>query len=130
MNKLEFKKTLTDLRNDYIEYKKELDNDLIKILGMSFVAQSQYLDFVTFNLISSNNIIKSNIGSIIAYKLFWKRTNRDLLDISTFYFDKYNETKKELKRSNIEFNKICNAIEFINSVDENELEKYLSYKMN
>ncbi|MBQ9023988.1 MAG: hypothetical protein IJ105_02060 [Bacilli bacterium] len=130
MDKLEYKKALTDLRNNYIDQKKDLNEELTMILGMSFICQKKYLDYITFNLISSDNQIANTLGNLIAYKIFRKRTNRDLLDISTYYFDKYDKTNKELKRSDIELNKINNAIDFINSVNDKELEKYLSYKIN
>lgn len=130
MNKMDYKKTLTDLRNNYIDYKKDLNDELTVILGLSFISQKMYLDYITFNLISSNNTISNVLGNLIAYKIFKKRTNRDLLDISTYYIDKYDKTKKELNRSDVELDKICNTIDFINSINDEELEKYLSYKIN
>lgn len=130
MDKKEYKKTLTDLRNTYIDYKKDLDDELGIIMKLSFIAQLSYLDYVTFNMITSDNRFKNFLGHIIAYKIFNKRTTRDLIDISTNYYEKFEITNKELKRSNIEFNKICSAIDFLNSIDDKELEKYLSYKIN
>lgn len=130
MDKKEYKKALTDLRNEYIDYKKDLDDELGIIMKLSFIAQLSYLDYVTFNMITSDNRFKNFLGHIIAYKIFNKRTTRDLIDISTNYYEKFEITNKELKRSNIEFNKICSAIDFLNSIDDKELEKYLSYKIN
>ena len=130
LNKNEYKELLVYLRNNYIDYIRNLDEELNTILSMSFISQKEYLDFITFNLISSNNKIANILGNLIAYKLFRKRTNKDLLDISTYYFDKYDATQKEIKKSKIEFNKICYAIDFINSINDEELKKYLSYKMN
>jgi len=130
MDKKEYKKALVDIRNSYIDYKKSLDDQLINILGISFDKQKQYLDNVSFNLISKENVLLSNIGNLIAYKIFKKRTNKDLIDISTEYFIEYDKVQEEIKRSNIELNKIASAIDFINSIDNKELDKYLQYKIN
>lgn len=130
MDKKEYKKALTDMRNNYIDYKKELDVEMTAIIGASFLAQKLYLDYVTMNLISSDNIIGNFIGKVIAYRIFERRTNRDLLDICTKFCEKYDRAKKELNRSDLELNKICTAIDFLNSVSEKELEKYMSYKIN
>lgn len=130
MNKKEYKKALMEQRNIYVEHKRELDEELSIISELSYIRQCQYLNYVTHNLISSKSIIKSTIGLFIAYGIKRKQTNKDLIDINSVFIDRFETAAKELKRSNVEFDKICNAIDFIDSVDDNELEKYLSYKIN
>ena len=130
MIKKEYKKALIDQRNIYIDYKKKLDQELKTILEISFLKQAQYLDYVTFNLISSDNVIKSNIGKFIAYKIFKERTEKDLISICSLLYEKYDKINQELERSTTEYDKICIALDFINSVSDNEFEKYLSYKIN
>ena len=44
MNKDEYKKVLIDLRNNYIDYKKNLENELINSLSSSFIKQKEYLE--------------------------------------------------------------------------------------
>ena len=130
MDKKEYKKALVDMRNNYLDYKRILNAELKIILGISFLRQKQYLDCVTFNMISSDSIIKSNIGNFIAYGIFRKSTTKNLIEISSKYFEEYEKTCKELKKIDKEFDKICIAIDFIDSVNDSELEKYLSYKIN
>ena len=72
----------------------------------------------------------SNVGRFIAYKLFKKKTNRDLLNITAECTDEYDKILKEKKRANTELNKINNALNFVDSIDDEQLVKYLNYKRN
>ena len=130
MNKDEYKKVLIDLRNNYIDYKKNLENELINSLSSSFIKQKEYLDKSTFNLISSDSVVLSNIGKFIAYKLFRKRTEKYLFDLTIGCFGEYDKAMKEKKRIKLELNKIDNTLNFIDSVNDEQLIKYLSYKRN
>ena len=130
MHKNEYKKALTDIRNTFLDYKKILNEESVNILEKSFVKQKEYLNGITLNMISSKNIILNNIGNLIAYEIFKKKTNKDLLDITTHYFKEYENIQKEIKRLTKELEKITTTINFIDNINDNEFEKYLSYKMN
>lgn len=130
MRKNEYKKALTDTRNLFLDYRRILNEESINILEKSFVKQKEYLDSITLNTISSNNIILNNIGNIIAFQIFKKKTTRDLFDITTCYFEEYKRTQKEIKRLTKELEKIANTINFMDNINDNEFEKYLSYKIN
>lgn len=130
MNKSDYKKVLADLRNDYIAYKKKLDNQMTDVLAEAFVIQKDYLNKKTFNLISSDNYLLCNIGRFIAYKLHGKRTTKDLINITCTKYIKYGEISREMQRAELEFEKINNAIEFVNATDDNQFTKYLNYKKN
>ena len=130
MHKNEYKKALTDIRNTFLDYKKILNEESINILEKSFIKQREYLNGITLNMISSKNIILNNIGNLIAYEIFKKKTNKDLLDITTHYFKEYENIQKEIKRLTKELEKITTTINFIDNINDNEFEKYLSYKMN
>lgn len=126
--KNEYKKILISLRNDYIDLSKKRENELDMLYEKSVSDQIDYLNKITFNLISSNNIVKYNIGNFIAYRLFKKKTYKNLLYISLSSLIEVQKTLKSINYYNSENEKIMNTLDFINSVSENELNKYLKYK--
>ena len=129
MNKIEYKKILTDLRNSYIDYIKLLNIRQSQLIEKSYDVQKEYLNNITFSLISKDNIILSNIGSIIAYKILKKRVNKDLTDLTVYYMIDYNDISIELKKANDYLKRINITIDFINSVNNDELDNYLIYKI-
>ena len=130
MHKKEYKKILVDFRNDILDHKRLLNEETTQILEKSFLRQKEYLDSITFNLISSDNEHLNNIGNFIAYRLLKKSTHENLMTISLHYFDKFESTQEELKKLEGELKKISNAIDFIDNVNDNEFEKYMSYKID
>lgn len=130
MHKKEYKKILVDFRNDILDHKRLLNEETTQILEKSFLRQKEYLDSITFNLISSDNEHLNNIGNFIAYRLLKKSTHENLMTISLHYFDKFESMQAELKKLESELEKISNAIDFIDNVNDNEFEKYMSYKID
>ena len=130
MHKQDYKKILIDVRNDIINQKRLLNEETINVLQNSFIKQKEYLDSITFNFISSDNIYLNNLGNFIAYKLLKKKTNKNLIKISIPYFEEYDYIKKEINRLSIELEKISNALSFLDVVNNNEFEKYMSYKID
>lgn len=130
MHKQDYKKILIDVRNDIINQKRLLNEETINVLQNSFIKQKEYLDSITFNFISSDNIYLNNLGNFIAYKLLKKKTNKNLIKISMPYFEEYDYIQKEINRLSIELEKISNALSFLDVVNSNEFEKYMSYKID
>ena len=129
MNKSEYKKVLVNARNSYIEQKRILEEELITISDESFNEQREYLEKVSFNLLSSDNVVLNNIGRLIAYRLFGKKTNKKLLDISCYYIDKYETINSDLENINNELIKLTNYLDSDIKISEKELKKYMLYKV-
>ena len=128
--KNEYKKALIGVRNYYIDLSNKRKDEIEAIYEETSEMQMEYLDKSTFNLISSNNRLKNNVGNFIAYRIFKRKTYKNLL-----YIVLSSVIKVQLLQRNIEFldnesEKIMNTIDFINSVSETQLNNYLKYKIN
>ena len=129
MNKSDYKKVLVDVRNSYIEQKRILEEELDTISDESFNKQREYLEKASFNLLSSGNVVLNNIGRIIAYKLFGRKTNKKLLDISCYYIDKYETVNSNLENINNELINLTNYLDSDIIISDKELKKYMLHKV-
>lgn len=129
MNKLEYKKMLMDIRNNYIDYMRIITLNQTQLEEKSYIIQKDYLNNVTLNLISNNNEFISNIGKLIAYKIFKKKVEKDLTNLTIYYMIEYNENNLLLNKINNKLIQINIAIDFINSINDDEFNNYLKYKI-
>lgn len=129
MNKLEYKKMLMDIRNNYIDYIRIITLNQTQLEEKSYIIQKDYLNNVTLNLISNNNEFISNIGKLIAYKIFKKKVEKDLTNLTIYYMIEYNENNLLLNKINNKLIQINIAIDFINSITDDEFNNYLKYKI-
>ena len=129
MNKLEYKKMLMDIRNNYIDYMRIITLNQTQLEEKSYIIQKDYLNNVTLNLISNNNEFISNIGKLIAYKIFKKKVEKDLTNLTIYYMIEYNENNLLLNKINNKLIQINIAIDFINSITDDEFNNYLKYKI-
>ena len=125
----EYKKSLVELRNNYIFYKKLIEERKVKVLEQSFEKQREYLNKKTFYLISNNNFILKTIGNFIANVLLKKQTEEDLMDIVTDDIDEFEQLVNLYNKYDLEYKKIIMTLDFINSIDEEEFNK-LIFKQN
>ena len=130
MYKQEYKKILIDVRNNILDCKRSLNEETTQILEKSFLRQKEYLDSITFNFISSDNQHLNNIGNFIAYKLLKKSTHKNLMIISFHYFEKFEVIQNELQKLEEYLKRISMTLNFIDDVNDNEFEKYMSYKID
>ncbi len=126
--KNEYKKALMSIRNNNLDLNDRSRVKIESINEKSMNQQIQYLNKKTFNLISSKNRFKSDIGYFIAYNLLKKKTYKELYKIVLENLIEISRLQRNIRYNNEENEKIMNAVNFINSVSENELSKYLKYK--
>lgn len=126
--KNEYKKALMSIRNNNLDLNDRSRVKIESINEKTMNQQIQYLNKKTFNLISSKNRFKSDIGYFIAYNLLKKKTYKELYKIVLENLIEISRLQRNIRYNNEENEKIMNAVNFINSVSENELSKYLKYK--
>lgn len=126
--KNEYKKALMSIRNNNLDLNDRSRFKIESINEKSMNQQIQYLNKKTFNLISSKNRFKSDIGYFIAYNLLKKKTYKELYKIVLENLIEISRLQRNIRYNNEENEKIMNAVNFINSVSESELSKYLKYK--
>lgn len=126
---MEYKKVLIVARNKYIERKRELENELDDISKESFIKQKECLDKLSFHLLASNNECLKIIGSLIVFKCLIRKVNKKLLTINNYYLEKYLLVNDNLTVVNNELNKVLKGLDFLMETSDNELRKYMSYKI-
>lgn len=129
MEKIECKKVLIVARNKYIERKRELENELDDISNESFIKQKECLEKLSFHLLESNNECLKSIGSLIVFKCLIRKANKKLLTINNYYLEKYLLVNDNLTVVNNELNKVLKGLDFLMETSDNELRKYMSYKI-
>ena len=130
MNKADYKKALVDIRNSYIDLNKQLKSELETKQGKMEEKISEYLNKKSFNLLSKKNIILRYLGIFIVYKLLKNNVSNGIADMIQEDFSDYFLTYMQIESLNSQSDNINNAISFLDSVSQEQLDKYLSYKIN
>ena len=130
MNKSDYKKALVEVRNNYIDLDKKLDEEMTAKKVQMENNIVNYLNRKSFSLISNKNLFLQYLGVVIVYKVLRKKTVNDITEMIKDDYDDYFLTYMQKKELNSQFGNISNAISFIDSISQEQLDKYLSYKIN
>ena len=104
--KNEYKKALMSIRNNNLDLNDRSRVKIESINEKSMNQQIQYLNKKTFNLISSKNRFKSDIGYFIAYNLLKKKTYKELYKIVLENLIEISRLQRNIRYNNEENEKI------------------------